>query len=113
MKEFNSEKFCRDLIETRGKMSQMEFAQKIGVKRSTLSLLENGRQIPNIEILSCLCSLNNKSIDEYFNETRDDSLVYFMGSLEEADQKVFNSVIEKIRIRERYKQLSERAKDAQ
>ncbi|MGN1405392.1 MAG: helix-turn-helix transcriptional regulator [Erysipelotrichaceae bacterium] len=113
MKEFNSEKFCKDLIETRGKMSQVEFAQKIGVKRSTLSLLENGRQIPNIEILSCLCSINNKSIDEYFREIGDDVLVYFMGSLEEADRNIFNSVIEKIRIRERYKQLSERAKDVQ
>ena len=51
MKEFNSEKFCRDLVSLRGKESQDIFSKKLGIKRSTLSLLENGKQVPTIDML--------------------------------------------------------------
>ena len=44
MKEFNLEKFCKDLVALRGKESQEVFAQKLDIKRPTLSLLENGKQ---------------------------------------------------------------------
>ena len=46
MKEFNAKKFCEDLVALRGKESQAAFAQKFDMNRSTLSLLENGKQIP-------------------------------------------------------------------
>ena len=45
MKEFNAKKFCEDLITLRGKESQDNFAQKLDIKRPTLSLLENGKQM--------------------------------------------------------------------
>ena len=50
MKEFNAKKFCEDLITLRGKESQDNFAQKLDIKRPTLSLLENGKQMPTIDI---------------------------------------------------------------
>lgn len=52
MKEFNGEKFCKDIIELRGTDSQSAFAEKLGINRSTLSLLENGKQIPTLELLT-------------------------------------------------------------
>ena len=81
MKEFNAEKFCKDLIALRGKKSQDAFAQKLGIKRPTLSLLENGRQMPTIDILSRICDLAGNNTDEYFIESTTDALVYLMGSL--------------------------------
>lgn len=52
MKEFNGEKFCKDIIELRGTDSQSAFAEKLGINRSTLSLLENGKQIPTLELFT-------------------------------------------------------------
>ena len=84
MKEFNAEKFCKDLIAVRGKESQDRFAQKLDIKRPTLSLLENGKQMPTIDILSRFCNLSGNSADEYFVESTTDSLVYIMGSTNNA-----------------------------
>ena len=63
MKEFNVEKFCKDLITVRGKESQDRFAQKLDIKRPTLSLLENGKQMPTIDILSRVCFFCGNSGD--------------------------------------------------
>ena len=76
MKAFNAEKFCRDLVALRGKETQDKFAGKLHIKRSTLSLLENGRQMPTLDILSRFCSLSGKSTDDYFIESTTDALVY-------------------------------------
>ncbi len=76
MKEFNGKKFCEDLVALRGKESQAAFAEKLEIKRPTLSLLENGKQISAIDILSRICSLSGKSTDEYFVDSTTDSLVY-------------------------------------
>lgn len=62
MKEFNAEKFCKDLVSLREKESQDNFAKKLEIKRPTLSLLENGKQIPTIDLLSKICS---KYIENY------------------------------------------------
>ena len=76
MKEFNAKKFCEDLITLRGKESQDNFAQKLDIKRPTLSLLENGKQMPTIDILSRFCNLSGNSTDAYFVESTTDALVY-------------------------------------
>ena len=110
MKEFNNEKFCQDLISLRDRESQQVFAEKIGLNRSTLSLLEHGKQIPTIEILSKICNLSGKPIDEYFIESTRDSLVYLMGSLDEADKDKVAEMMELIRIKEKYKLLAKRSK---
>ena len=108
MKEFTADKFCRDLDSLSGKESQESFAQKIDVKRSTLSLLENGKQIPTLNILSRVCELTESSIDDYFVDSTTDALVYLMGSLEETDKVKIEEMAERIRIREKYELLAKR-----
>ena len=108
MKEFNAEKFCKDLVSLRGKDSQDSFAGKLDIKRSTLSLLENGKQMPTIEILSRFCSLSGKSTEDYFIESTTDALVYLMGSLEESEKKKVEEMAERIRVKEKYELLAKR-----
>ena len=108
MKEFNSEKFRKDLVDVRGKESQENFAQKLGIKRPTLSLLENGKQIPTIDLLSKVCGLTGKSADDYFVESTTDALVYLMGSLEESDKQKIEKMAGRIRIKEKYEMLAKR-----
>ena len=108
MKEFNVRKFSDDLVLLRGRESQTNFADKIGVKRSTLSLLENGKQLPTLEILSRMCELSNKKTDEYFEETTKDALVYLMGNLKKSDRDRIEKMSERIRIREKYELLAKR-----
>ena len=110
MKEFNVKKFCEDLIALRGKESQTTFAEKLGVKRPTLSLLENGKQMPTLDILSRICSLSDKNTDEYFVDSTTDSLVYLMGSLNESDKVKIEEMVERIRIKEKYELLAKRGR---
>jgi transcriptional regulator with XRE-family HTH domain len=108
MKEFNTKKFCNDLVSLRGRESQTNFADKMGVKRSTLSLLENGKQLPTLDILIRLCELSNRKTDDYFEETTKDALVYLMGNLKESDRERIEEMSERIRIREKYELLAKR-----
>jgi DNA-binding XRE family transcriptional regulator len=108
MKEFNAEKFCKDLIALRGKESQDTFAKKLDIKRPTLSLLENGKQMPTIDILNKLCNLSGNSTDDYFVDSTTDALVYLMGSLEECDKIKIEEMAERIRIKEKYELLAKR-----
>lgn len=110
MKEFNSKMFCEDLINLRGKESQTSFAKKLEINRSTLSLLENGKQIPTIDIFNRICNLLGKKTDEYFIESTRDSLVYLMGSLDESDKVKIEEMAERIRIKEKYRLLAKRGK---
>lgn len=109
MKEFNVERFCQDLTSLRGKEAQQTFAKKLEINRSSLSLLENGKQMPTIDILNKVCNLSGKSTDEYFIETTRDSLVYLMGSLDEADKHKIEEMAERIRITEKYELLAKRS----
>ena len=101
-------KFCEDLIILRGKESQDKFAQKLNIKRPTLSLLENGKQMPTIDILSLFCDLSGNSTEDYFIESTTDALVYLMGSMEESDKKKIEEMAERIRIKEKYELLAKR-----
>ncbi|MCD8110366.1 MAG: helix-turn-helix transcriptional regulator [Clostridiales bacterium] len=109
MKEFDSKRFCSDLIALRGEESQSEFAKKMNMNRSTLSLLENGKQIPTVSILNMVCNLSGKSTDEYFADAIHDSLVYLMGSLDEADKEKIEEMAERIRIKGKYELLAKRS----
>ena len=106
MKEFNTEKFREDLSCLRANETQIKFAERLKINRSTLSLLENGKQLPTLEILSNFCNLSGKSIDEYFIESNTEELVYLMGSLEEGDKKKIKEMTERIRIKEKYELLA-------
>ena len=108
MKEFNSEKFCKDLVSLRGTESQEVFAKKLDIKRPTLSLLENGKQPPTIDLLSKVCNLTGASTDDYFIESTTDALVYLMGSLDESDKLKIEEMAERIRIKEKYEMLAKR-----
>lgn len=108
MKEFNAAKFCRDLISLRGRETQDSFAKKLEIKRPTLSLLENGKQVPTIDLLSRICSMNGNNADDYFVESTTDALVYLMGSLEESDKGKIKEMAERIRIKEKYELLAKR-----
>ena len=108
MKKFNADKFCKDLIALRGHKSQEVFARELDIKRPTLSLLENGKQLPTIEILSRMCDLSGHSTEDYFVDSTTDSLVYLMGSLEESDKIKIEEMAERIRIKEKYELLAKR-----
>jgi len=108
MKEFKGKAFCDDLILLRGDSSQDKFAKQLDINRSSLSLLENGKQMPSIDILSKVCTLNGKNIDDYFIDVTTDSLVYLMGSLDDSDKKMIEEIVEKIRIKEKYELLAKR-----
>lgn len=110
MKEFDADKFCKDLVNLRGKTSQFDFAKRLKMNRSTLSLLENGKQMPTIDVLSRICDLSGKNADEYFVESTRDSLVYLMGSLEKADKEKIEVMVERIRIKEKYELLAKRSR---
>ena len=110
MKEFNSKKFCEDLIGLRGKQSQEEFSKQLDIKRPTLSLLENGKQIPTLEQLSTVCDMLGYSTDDYFVESTTDAIVYLMGSLEKTDKVKIEEMAERIRIKEKYELLAKRGK---
>lgn len=109
MKEFNVERFCQDLTSLRGKEVQQNFAKKLEINRSTLSLLENGKQMPTIDILTKVCNLSGKLTDDYFVESTRDSLVYLMGSLDETDKRKIEEMAERIRIKEKYELLAKRS----
>lgn len=108
MKEFNERKFCKDLIDLRGKETQEKFAQKLNINRSTLSLLETGKQLPRLDVFSRFCSLAKKNTDEYFGESTTDSLIYLKGCLEESDKKKIKEMAERIRLKEKYELLARR-----
>ena len=111
MKEFSVEKFCSDLIQIRGDETQQEFAKKIGVNRSTLSLLETGKQIPSLEILNKVCNLGSLEPSDFFKERNNDSLIYLMGKIDESDRKKVELVMDRIRIKEKYSLLSKRSEN--
>lgn len=111
MKTFDIEKFCKDLTDLRGAESQQKFAEKLGINRSTLSLLETGKQIPSLEILNKVCNLSSFQPNDYFVDYDNDALIYLMGTLEEADKERITSMMERIRIKEKYEILARRCKN--
>lgn len=108
MKAFDQEKFCRELILLRGNETQQKFSERLGINRSTLSLLETGKQMPKLEILNRMCELSKKNPGDYFIESDSDALIYLMGSLEEADKSKITVMMDRIKVREKYEILARR-----
>ena len=111
MKTFNTGKFCHQLISLRADKTQQAFADEIGINRSTLSLLETGKQLPTLEILNKICDFSKTIIDEFFIENEKDGLIYLMGNMDESDRKKIGTMIEKIHTREKYSVLARRCLD--
>lgn len=109
MKTFDTKKFCKDLLKLRGEETQQNFAEKLQINRSTLSLLESGKQIPTLEMLNKVCNLGHFQPNDYFSESNSDALIYLMGTLEEADKEKINLMMRRIKIKEKYELLSKRS----
>ena len=75
MKTFDTKKFCNDLTKLRGQETQQSFAEKLGINRSTLSLLETGKQIPSLDILNRVCNLGRFQPNDYFREQNNEALL--------------------------------------
>jgi len=108
MKTFNLNKFCNDLKGLRNNCTQVELAGKLEINRSTLSLLENGKQVPSLELLTKVCSLGSFQASDYFMENENDGLIYLMGTLKDSDKEKINKMMENIHIKEKYAVLSKR-----
>jgi len=111
MKSFNTKKFCEELVILRGNETQQTFSEKLGINRSTLSLLETGKQMPSLEILNKICNIYDKNIDNYFVESDNDALIYLMGSLDEGDKDKIVTMMDRIKTREKYEALARRCID--
>lgn len=111
MKSFNTEKFCKELIKFRGNETQLIFSEKLGINRSTLSLLETGKQMPSLEILNKICNIYNRNLDDYFIESDNDALIYLMGSLDESDKDKIVTMMDRIKTREKYEAMARRCVD--
>ena len=108
MKLFDTEKFCRELISLRGNETQQIFSEKLGINRSTLSLLETGKQMPSLDILNRICGMFDKNPGDYFVDSDSDALIYLMGSLEENDKEKIALMMDRIKTREKYEILARR-----
>ncbi|HDJ2630023.1 TPA: helix-turn-helix transcriptional regulator [Staphylococcus aureus] len=49
-------------------MTQKELANKVGVTRQTISLIEKGVHNPSLSLCKNICSVLNKNLDEIFGE---------------------------------------------
>ncbi len=108
MKTFDLVKFCNDLKGLRNDCTQVELAERLEINRSSLSLLETGKQIPSLEILTKVCSLGDFQASDYFAENENDGLIYLMGTLEDSDKEKINRMMENIHLKEKYAILSKR-----
>ena len=105
---FNTELFMKDFKEYRGGRSQSEIAKELGLGRSMISLLENGKQIPTLETLKKVCEKINKDLSTFFTKEEEDPILLLMGQLKEADKDSFRQVIERINVREHYIVINQR-----
>lgn len=108
MKSFNVKKFAADLVNLRGEETQKSFSEKLQINRSTLSLLETGKQVPSLDILNKVCSMGGMEPNEYFKDYDNNALVYLMGSMKEEDKEKINLMLERIKVKEKYEMLSKR-----
>ena len=105
MRKFNQEKFSQDLKRIRRETSQELLAKEIAVNRSTLSLLENGKQVPSLEVFHRICEVGKLCPEEYFFEEQANELLYLM---DEDDKENVEELMERIKIKEKYFILSKR-----
>lgn len=111
MKKFNSDKFCKDLVNLRGNETQQSFSGKLNINRSTLSLLESGKQTPSMDIFNRVCTLGGFKPEDYFEESEENSLIFLMGTLKEEDRDRISDMMNRIEIKEKYEILARRCKN--
>ncbi|WP_208587073.1 helix-turn-helix transcriptional regulator [Gracilibacillus suaedae] len=52
-------------------LSQAELAEKIGVTRQTIGLIEQGKYNPSLQLCISICKTLNKTLDELFWQEED------------------------------------------
>lgn len=55
-------------------LTQQELAEKVGVTRQTISLIEKGKYNPTLKLCLEICYALNKSLDELFWISKEDQL---------------------------------------
>lgn len=105
---FNKELFTQKLKEFRGLRSQNDVADELNIKRPTLSLLENGKQLPTLEILTKVSTKTDMPIDNFFIKDEQNPVLLMIGQLRESDRPRLSNVMERIKIREKYIAISKR-----
>ena len=106
--EFNKELFAKHLREYRGEKSQTETAEILGINRATISLLENKKVVPTLEVITGFCEKNNSNIESYFIQLENEPIILMMGKLKETDKPLLANVIDRIKIRDRYISINRR-----
>lgn len=105
---FNGDRFSQELKNYRGKKSQSDVATELETNRATISLLENNKQIPTLEILKKFCEIANFNVDTFFIKEQNDPVMMMMGQVKPADKEKLLTVLERIKIRERYIAIAKR-----
>lgn len=105
---FNSELFINDLKNYRKSKTQSELAKELDINRTTLSHLENGKQLPSLGVIQRFCSLNGVNVQKYFVEDKQDSIMLLMGRLVDEDKPKLRDVMKRINIRLKYIELAKR-----
>lgn len=54
-------------------LTQQQLAQKVGVTRQTISLIEKGKYNPSINLCLEICYVLNKTLDELFWRERENN----------------------------------------
>lgn len=47
-------------------LTQQQLAEKVGITRQTISLIEKGKYNPTLKLCLSICDVVNKSLDELF-----------------------------------------------
>ena len=59
-----------------------------------------------MDVLSEICCLNSSQLTDYFQDCDGDVLCYLVGSLEKGDRDKLLSMVERIKIKEKYDRLT-------
>ena len=67
---------CRNklkLARVENNLTQAELAEKVGVTRQTIGLIENGKYNPSLNLCISIAKILNKTLNDLFWENSDDS----------------------------------------
>lgn len=94
----------------RGNRSQNQIADELMINRATVSLLENGKQVPSLQILQRFCSYAKMSPNSFFAKEDDSNRNIMTFNLNGEDNSKLLNVLKRIEIREKYVLLHRRCK---
>ncbi len=69
---FDKQRFIKDFQGLRKEMSPEELAGRLELRKSDISMLGSGRQIPKVELLTRIAAMCGTKPSDYFKEMGDD-----------------------------------------